>query len=68
MGLLRGVERGEIYPDRAKYLLEPDGKYDLDKKFLEKYFDPDFFFKNWVFRQTRYDTWPFRIAKSSRSL
>jgi hypothetical protein len=46
MGLLRGDERGEIYQDWTKYLLEPNWKYDFGKKFLKKYFDPECFLKN----------------------
>jgi hypothetical protein len=45
MGLPRGVERGEIYQDRAKYLLELKRKRNFGKKFLKKWLDLECFFK-----------------------
>jgi hypothetical protein len=68
MGLLRGDERGEIYQDRTKYLLEPNGKYDFGKKFLKKSFAPDYFLKNWVFRQARYFPWKSKGLKSGDNI
>jgi hypothetical protein len=41
MGLRRGAERGEIYPGRAKSLLEPKWEQDFCRKFLKKSFDPE---------------------------
>jgi len=36
MGLLIGVESGQVYQDRTKYLLELKLKQDFGKEFLKK--------------------------------